>query len=175
MWLSSNLSRCSDGHNDGSDHAEQTKHFGEDENKNESDKDLLVDCIELDALLTNETDCVSSCDIADTTQGTSAELQERSRCSYGAGRYDFLREKHCDDQAIDRENTSHNNGDDRLEGEMGSSDRKRGNAHARLGRAISCAEVAESHRKGDSAPSKEVEAYAVVTVGVEKWSSHFMI
>lgn len=148
----------SDGHDDGSDHAEETEHFREDENENEGHKYRLIDRIELDALLADDTDSVPCGHIAQACQCTCEEVEHRFGCSLIANSNDFLGEENRNDESVDGENTSHNDWDDRLEGEVRPGDGKRGNTHTALRSAIGRAQVAESHGESDAAPRKPVEA-----------------
>ena len=104
--------RSSDGHDDGSDHAEETKHFREDENQDEGHKYLLVDRIELDSLFTYDADSVPGCDIAQARKRACEKVQQWESCSLVAlGNY-LLGEEYRDDETVDGENTSHNDWDD---------------------------------------------------------------
>ena len=110
--MGSNHYHHSDGHDDCGDHAEETENFGEDENQNESHKDLLIDSIELDTLLAHKSNSIAGGDIAETSQGTRAKEEEWCGGGLISSSDDLLGEEDGDDESVDGENTSHNDGDD---------------------------------------------------------------
>ena len=67
MWLSIQFSLCSDRDNDWDDHSVETKHLGENKEKDEGYKNVFIDSEVFYSLLTNNSNSVTSEDIAETT------------------------------------------------------------------------------------------------------------
>ena len=130
----------SEGHNDSTNHAVEAEDLSEDENQDEANEDALVDGVVLDALLTDQADSVARHNVAQAASETRAPV-EVSRSGGLNLRCRGLGHEHREDETVDWKNTSHNNGDDGLEGQLGSRHGDRGNTHAGLRRAVRSANV----------------------------------
>ena len=67
MLLSNQFSLCSDWDNDWDDHSVEAEHLGENKEKDEGYKDVFIDSEVFYSLLTNNTNSVTSEDIAEAT------------------------------------------------------------------------------------------------------------
>ena len=67
MWLSNQFSLCSDRDNDWDDHSVETEHLGENKEKDEGYENVFIDSEVFYSLLTNNSNSVTSEDIAETT------------------------------------------------------------------------------------------------------------
>ena len=67
MLLSIQFSLCSDRDNDWDNHSIETEHLSENKEKNEGNKDVFIDSEVFYSLLTNNSNSVTSEDIAETT------------------------------------------------------------------------------------------------------------
>ena len=59
--------------NDCNDHAIETQYLSEDENEDERDENLLIQTIALHALLSNQADCIASCQLTESAAEASTE------------------------------------------------------------------------------------------------------
>lgn len=71
---------------------------------------------------------------------------------------DLSVQDHSHDQAVDTQNTRHDNGDDGLEDEVGLEDTHAADADARLGGTVSSTEVAENESSSDTHVPEEGRA-----------------
>lgn len=74
---------------------------------------------------------------------------------------DLAVENHSHDEAVDTQDTRHDNGNNRLEDQVGLQDTHAADADARLGGAVGGAEVAEDEGGGDAHVAEEAGAGVV--------------
>ncbi len=88
-----------------------TQDFSENENKNHADEESGLLCSTTDTRITNDTNRETSSETSETDGKTGTELNETSV----EGVFVLLqvvRDKNRDDETVDTDDTSHNDGDD---------------------------------------------------------------
>ena len=86
-----------------------TQDFGENENQNHSDEKAGLLCGSSDTSITNNTNGKTGGKTSETDRETSSELNEAG--VQGEILLQAIRDKHRHDEAVDTNDTSHNDGD----------------------------------------------------------------
>lgn len=131
-------------HEEGDNEAEQAKRLGKDEHQNHGDEDLLLLGVGADGRVADDADGEAGGERRETggEAGTEVEVAGEGRVAVVVG-VDVVVDDDGDDEAVDTEDTSHDDGDDASHDAVGGVDAEVGEADAGLGRAVGRAEVGE--------------------------------
>lgn len=112
----------------------KTQHFGENEDKNHTDEQTRLLASTAHTRVTGNADGVSGSKTGETDRKAGSELHH-AREERLVGRQ-VARNEHTDDEPVDTNDTSHDDGHNGLHDELGVHDTHRGDTDGRLCRAV---------------------------------------
>jgi hypothetical protein len=121
-------------HEKGDDETVQTQDLGENENENHADKEARLLRCTPDTSIADNTDGKTSSETSETDGKTGTELDEAGK--EGLLLAEVTGDEDRDNETIDSNDTSHNDGDDVLHDEVRTQDTHGRDTDTRLGRAV---------------------------------------
>merc|ERR1719197_787910 len=131
-------------HEEGNNETEETKGFSENEHKNHGDEDLFLLSVGADGGVTDDTNSKTGGEGGETGGEASTEVEVAREGSVTiVVSVDVVVDDDGNDEAVDTEDTSHDDGDDTSHDTVGGVDTEVGEADAGLGGTVGGAEVGE--------------------------------
>jgi len=133
----------------------QTENFSKDKNQNHADKELWLLPGTTDTGITHDADGVTCCETGDTDGEAGAKVNESFE-EWVLGSFgETASNEHRDNEAVDGNDTSHDNRDNRLHDKLRVHDSHVGNTDAGLGGAVTSSEGREDHGCGGAHNTEE--------------------
>ena len=143
-------------HEEGNNETEETKSFGENEHENHGDEDLLLLGVGTDGGITDDTDGKAGGEGGEAGGETSAEVEVAGEGGVAVVvGVDVVVDDDGNDEAVDTEDTSHDDGDDTSHDAVGGVDTEVGEADAGLGGTVGGTEVGEDEGGGAAHSTEE--------------------
>jgi len=140
-------------HQQGDNQTVKTQDFGENENKNHSDEETRLLGSSSNTSITDNTNGETSSETSKTDRETSTELDES-----GVERkllLEVVGNQDGDDETVDTNDTSHNDGNNVLDDEVRAEDTHGGNTDTRLGGTVGSTDAGEDDSGGAAHSTKE--------------------
>lgn len=136
------------------DQAVETQNFGENENQDHADEKSWLLSSSTDTSVTDDTNGETGGQTSEADGETGTELDETSEETVVL-LLKVVGNQDGDDEAVDTNDTSHNDGHDVLDDEVGPEDTHGGNADTRLGSAVGGTQAGEDNGCGAAHGTKE--------------------
>jgi len=140
-------------HEQGDNQTVKTQDFGENQNQNHADEETGLLSSSSNTSITNNTNSETSGKTSKTDGQTSTELNEAS--VKGQVLLQTIRDKNRDDETVDTDDTSHNDGDNVLDDKIGSEDTHGSDTDTRLGGTVGGTETGEDDGAGAAHSTEE--------------------
>lgn len=131
----------------------KTEDFSENENQNHSDEETGLLGSSSDTSITDNTNGETSGETSKTDGETSTELNEASE--QGKILLETIGDKNRDDETVDTNNTSHNDGNNVLDDQVGAEDTHGGDTDTRLGGTVRGTKAGEDNGAGAAHGTEE--------------------
>lgn len=131
----------------------KTEDFGENENQNHSDEETGLLGSSSDTSITDNTNGETGSETSKTDGKASTELDEASE--QGQVLLETIGDKDGDDETVDANDTSHNDGNNVLDDQVGAEDTHSGDTNTRLGGTVRGTETGEDNSAGAAHGTEE--------------------
>ena len=136
----------------------QSQSFSEDENENHTHEELGLLSVGSDTSITNDTDGETGSEGRKTDSEASSQVGIARVLRVRGRLVELSVDDDGGDEAVDTQDTSHDNGDDGPHDEIRSHDTHRGDTHTSLGGAVGRTEVRKDNSRGDAHEAEESRA-----------------